>query len=459
MPASAQTGFDTYYGDTPTAVLDQNQRDWFHPVVDKVFREKSVFTGLVPFARNLGSVNAKNMTITQLLGLHPDFDSIGLRDIWLSAGHIDSRNVTVTFNRYAGKVAYMDYDDIITYWKTQDSAGQKAVMAGILRAELGDQMIDVNDLLIRNAFLSGEYQLYAGDATGFSGLGASDTFDIDVVKDMWLGHANRGLPMAIDPSLPGGNNGSILCITSPGAIHAIMGVEDWVSRHQYTDQTKLLRYEVGSLWNTRFMQTNRMILFNCGELIFRATLDGAHAAGDGSPDPESETVDGVYKTGQKAAQHYLQLDDPDTGSWSDLAVNDIVSIHTDVTSAFGVTGGADYRDGTKQERRVIAIDEGNKRIKLDKPIMTNFASGTYVTLATHVHAALFIGGPNGVVAGVGRPVRFNAPDPTDDLQAIFRFAWDMYIGYNVFAPEVFDVYYFVAPIRYKGAKKTQTASA
>lgn len=457
MP-SATTGFDTYYGDTPTEVLETNQREWFHPVVDRVFRERSIFTGLVPFARNLGGVNAKTMTITQILGLHPNFDPIGLRDIWLSAGHIDSRNVQVTFNRYAGKVAYMDYDDIITYWKSQDGAGRRSVMAGLLTAELGEQMIDVNDYLIRNAFLEGDYKLFSGTATSFGELTSTDTFELDVVREMWLGHAHRGLPMATNPSLPGNNSGSILCITSPGAVFSIMGETDWIDRKKYVDQGQLLNYEMGSIFSTRFMQSNRMVLWNCGEIIFRATLADTHNPEDGSPDPATEKVDGVYGVGQPSAQHYIQLDAPSIGDYTDLAVNDFISIHTDVTNAFGVTNGADYRDGTKIDRRIVRIDADNDRIYLDRPLMQEMSGSTYVTLGTHVHVALFIGGPGGVVAGVGRPVRFNAPSPVDDLGAVYRFSWDMYQGYQPYAPEVYDVYYFVAPIRFKGRAKTQAAT-
>lgn len=458
MSISATSGFDNFYGDTPTEVLDQNQRDWFHPVVDRVFRERSVWTGLVPFAYNNAGVNAKRMTITQVLGLHPNFDPIGLRDIWLSAGHIDSRNVEVTFNRYAGKVAYMDYDDIITYWKGADQAGQRSIMAGLLRTELGEQMIDVNDYLIRNAFLSGDYKLFSGTATSFGGLGSTDKFELEIPREMWLGHSYRGNQLAADPSLPSSNNGSILCVTSPAAAFEIMGEEDWTDRHKFVDQSKLLRYEIGSWMNTRFIQSPRMTLYNCGEIIFRATLDGDHSAGDGSPDPTITKVDGVYGVGQKGVQHYLQLSSATTGAFSDIEANDIISIHSTVTSTFGVTNGADYRDGTKQDRRVISVDGVTKRITLDRPIMTDLEDGTYVTLATHVHAAVFIGGANGVVAGVGRPVGFHQPPAVDDVEAMFRFSWDMYIGYQVYAPEVFDVYFYTGEVRYKGRKKVQAAS-
>lgn len=443
------TGFDTYYGDTPVQNLDRNQRQWYHPIVDRLMRERSVWTGLVPFVYNLGNVNAKTMTITEVFGIHPNFDPIGLRDLWLPSSHIDSRSVDVTFNRYGGKVAYMEYDDIITYWKTAGNG--RSAIERILRGALGDQIIDVNDYLIRNAFLSGSFSQFAGTASAFGGLTETDTFDKAIIDEMWLGFAYRGLAVAQNPNLPMNNNGSILCVTTPGAIFEMIGEEDWKTTQQYANPGRLLAYEVGAWHNCRFVQSPRMTLYNCGEIIQQTTLDGAHDSADGSP---STVVDGVRTVGQDGAQHYLQLADTPT----EFAVNDIISIHTDTTSAFGVTGGADYRDGTKVDRRVVSVDSGNKRISIDRPLMNDFASGAYVTKATHVHSAVFIGGPGGVVSGVGRPLRMHNPPVVDDLEMMYRFSWDTYSGYNVYQPDVFETLFFTGKIKVKGEATNQAAS-
>lgn len=440
--------FDTYYGDTPTSDLVKNQRQWYHPTLDKVFRDQSAFAGLVPFAFNLGAVNAKTMTITQGLGVHPDFSTLGLRDIWMPASHIDSQQVEVTFNRYGGKVAYHEYDDIITYWD-----GGNGTLRRILQGELGQHYVDVNDMLIRNAFLSGAYKLYAGTASNFATLDTGDVFDPDIAMDIWLGMAYRNVPMAQNPALPSSNSGSIVAMTTPGVAYSIMNDSGFISTHQYAGTEQLLKYEVGSYKNVRFSQTPRLTLYNCGTLIAQAPLNGAHTAGDGAA--FATKVDDVYAVGQETGvQQYIQLDTFGTGAITDIEVGDIISIHSSRTNAFGVTNGADYRDGKKQDRRVMSVDEGNLRIVLDRPIMIDMAAG-FVTKARHIHAVLFIGGPNGVVGGVGRAPVVKALDPVDDFGQVMRFSWNGYFGYNVYRPEVFEVMFVAAPIRHKGAKVTQ----
>jgi N4-gp56 family major capsid protein len=424
-----------------------------------MFRQHSVFLGLVPFAFNLGAVNTTRMTITQSLGIHPNFDSFGLRDIWMPASHIDSRSVDVVFQRNAGKVAYDEYSDLITYWQEGTAAQRAGVLESILRSELGMHYVEVQDYLIRNAFLSGNYKMYAGGATDFATLGTDDVFDLDIIGDIWLGLTMRDAPIAADPNLPMSNSGSLLAITSPGVINTVVtsALEDqWKQVQLYAANGRLNKYEVGAYQNARFMSSNRMVLFNCGAIIAQAALSGTHPAGSGAPDPSTTLVDGVYKVGQDGMQRYIQLGAFGTGDINDFEVNDIVSIHVDRTSDFGVTNGADYRDGTKHDRRVVAIDTDEDRLYLDRPIMEDFGNNVgYVTKARHIHATVFVGGPKGVVAGVGRPVRFKALPPVDDFGMVHRFSWDQYIGYQQFRPEMFEVYFSAGPIRIKGNKVTQ----
>lgn len=185
--------FDAYYGDTPVSALDQNQRDWYHPILDSIFRQQSVFTGLVRFYKNLGAVNAKNMTISQILDVHGDFDPLGLRDIWMPASHVDSRNVQVTFSRYGGKVAYHEYDDIITYWKQNAAGGWRSILQG----QLGHHMVTVHDYLTRNAFFQLPFSLIAGGGSDFSDIATTDLMTLDIADDIWLGFGYRDVPMAM----------------------------------------------------------------------------------------------------------------------------------------------------------------------------------------------------------------------------------------------------------------------
>lgn len=454
----ATTGFDTYYGDNPIEALDQNQRDWYHPILDRMFRNQSVYTGLVRHFRNLGAVNAKNMTITQLLDVHPDFDPLGLRDIWMPASHVDSRNVVVTFSRYGGKVAFHEYDDIITYWKADNAGG----WASILRGQLGQHMVDVHDLLVRNAFLGLPFALYAGGGTDFSDLATTDLMTLAISDDIWLGMGYRNIPMAIDPNLPNGGNGSLICITTPGVIFDIrQGTTadvSWIPVVKYVDPKRVLNYEVGQLRGVRYIQTPRAMLWNCGTITAQYEVTTAITAGDGAADPESATVDNTYYTGQKGARHYIQVG---TADLSDLAVGDIITIHTGVTDDYGITDGVDFEDGKLHNRRIVALSDSTGRITLDLPIMVDLDEEidtgvyAYVTKGRHIHSSTFIGGPDAVIGAVGRAPVVKAPAPVDDMQQIYRWSWNSYEGYNKYRPEVAEVVFSAGSVRIKGDRKVQ----
>lgn len=449
--------FDQAYGDTPVSALDQNQRDWYHPIVDRMFRQQSVFKGLVRYYQNMGAINAKNMTITEISDVHPNFDPLGLRDIWMPASHIDSRSHQITFSRYGGKVAYHEYDDIITYWKVNGAAG----MRGILQGSLGQHMIDVHDYLIRNAFLTLPFQTYSGSAatayTGFDDIQAADIFDPQIADEMWLGFSYRDVPLATNPELPNGNQGMLLCLTTPGVVYDIQqqtedsqAASKFKNVMMYADPSRLLNYEVGMYRNTRYLASPRMTLWNSGTIETQAAIKVAISAGDGAPDPETTKVDSVYAVGQKGVTHGITVDD--IGS---IVVGDIVTVHVDRTSDFGVSNGVDHRDGKLHVRRVVAVS-GSTILRFDRPIMEDFSTdlgGTvygYVTKGRHVHCSIFLAGPDAVVGGVGRPPVVKSPPPVDDFEQVFRFSWNSYEGFNLSKPEVADIVFSAGSTRFIG---------
>ncbi len=111
--ADSDTNFNiSDYGDNPWANLTTNERLFYDPVLRYMYRQKAVFGQYINFQQNLANRKAKNMQITSTYDLHPDFNRIGLRDMSLPSSHIDSRAQQITFERYGGKIAYMDYDEI-----------------------------------------------------------------------------------------------------------------------------------------------------------------------------------------------------------------------------------------------------------------------------------------------------------------------------------------------------------
>lgn len=440
----ATSGFDSYYGDNPWSGIATNQRDWYVPDLLDVFRARSIYRQFVPMQVDLAAQRTKQMVFSLVYDLEPNTDTIGLRDLWLPASHTDSASLTINMEHHGDKVALHKYDELVTYWQRNGRKGLRP----IVRDLIGLSMVDTLDILARNAFLSAPYAMYSGTATGFDDLGTSDLFDPDTVQDIWLGLSYREVPLANNPA---GVDGTIFAITTPGVLYDVQtqGTDDWVNLLKYNDVGRALRYEVGMYKNARFLQTTRNTLWNCGAVSKQCTIISALNPGSGA----AATVDTVYSVGQSGATNYIQLSAFSAG---DFEVNDIVTIHTTRTSAFGVTDGVDYRSGMNTVRRIVSVDAANDRIAVDKPVMKDYSTDLgstvygYVTKGRHIHATVFVGGPNGVVAGVAQPPEFHTPAVVDDLEAMYRFSWDTYLKYQAFRPEVYEVVFSAGSVRLKG---------
>ena len=451
--------FDTYYSDNPWEVMDKNQRVWYDPELMLMYRRNAVFSPTLNFVKNNGNVKATSMVLNQQLDAHPDTSALASRQIWMGASHIDSRQIEVQFSRYGGKVAYHKYDDIITYWKQNGTAGLRKIMKGAL----GYHMVSVLDLIARDAYVQGAldsgYVMYQNDRADFSEITTADLFELNNALDIWLGMTLREVASA--QGVAGAQN-NILCYTSPSVIYDIQkgtGSDEWIEVNKYEGRVQAMQYEVGTYKNVRFVQSPRLILWNCGALIAQGSVDAAILAGDGAPPPGSTKVDGTYMTGQTSAgiTNYISVGSWGTGSLANIEINDMITIHVTRTALNGVTNGVNFREGTAHVRRVVGKTATPDQIVLDKPIMVDMnvdlGAGVYayVTKGRNVHASVFVGGAQGIVSGVAQPPRLYTPPAIDDFESIFRFSWDAYLGHQPYAPEVFEVVLSAGTTRIKGA--------
>lgn len=440
--------FNTAYADNPWATITTKERVYYEPVLRRIFRQKNVYARFTQFQRSLLDVNAKQMNITETLDLHPNTDQIDLRGTNLPSMHIDSRSLDISFASYGGKVSYHKYDKLITYWKQQGGESSANAVSAICQDKLGLHIVDVQDLLARNALLSTPYALYADGATGFGGLTGQSKITTDILNQIHLGMKYRDVPGEWESE--DGSAGMITCITSPGVIFDLRTQTDpaaWLTPNAYASPEKLIKYEVGAYQNTRFVESKKATLFNCGDITYQTTVTTAINAGDGSPDPTTLRVDNTYRVGQPAARHYIQLD-----SGSDMTQyveNEIVTVHINRTSAFGPTNGVDFREGTISNRRIApgGIDSVNKRLSFTVPLMIDYnvdlGGGVfaYVTKGVHIHSAAFLGGAEAIVMGISQPPQLHFLDPIDDRKAIYRFSWDSYQGYVNYRPEVSEIFF------------------
>lgn len=444
--------FDTYYANNPVSVIDTNLwDDRMAEVAMQFVTQPTVYTPLVQWTDQSARTGAEFSFFTELLEGDVNSDPIALDAQYIpNPIGVDSRQRKMTINRYGDKVQLHESSNILQMYRMSGGRDWKPVLRGVLGSNIRRKM----ETLSRNIFLRGpkSFWTYAGGATDFAGLSASNTFDIDVVN-AW----NLRLGFTGTPVIPG-EAGTKVVIVPPGVIYdffkSLQGASAneaalWRDASLYNGK---LAYELGTYKNTRFVQAptdsygiNPAVLYNSGAITIQAIVSSAIAAGDGAPNPETTNVDDVWYVGQKAVTHYIQLKSDTDMSLFNL--NDFVTIHTVRTSAYGVTNGVDPLAGNNVIRRIVNIDTGNKRLSFDRPVMAAFSTDlatnvfAYVTSAAHIGFSLAMGGGGGVIGNVNRPLKFYEPVAIDDFQSVWRFVWDMVGGLNMWEPNLFECHF------------------
>lgn len=459
MPGTSLQGttqtFDAQYGDHPWAGLDRNQRQWYDPVLRDVYRKLNVFGQFTSFTQNNGAVNARTMTISGLYDIQANTDPLGVRQMWLPAAHVDSWQVDVTFSDYGNKLAYHKYDRIITYWRTNGKMNMDT-LAAITNDKLGQNIADTLDLLSRNSLLDVPYQYFgaSGQYTKISDITTADTFQTSTLEEIHLGMQNRDVPYSQNPS---GDIGSIVCITSPAIEFDLKRQADpkaWLYRAAYAQAQQLWNMEIGSFQNVRFVRTPKCTLWNSGAVTYQTTVSAPISAGDGAP---AGLVDRTRRVGQAGSVHFIQL--AAGADMTQYAVNDIVTLHIlrgDGSVNNITSGGVDWTDGTLQNLRITSINVGARQLTFASPIMVPFAVDlgagvyAYLTKGVHIHASIFLGGPDAIAVGIGRPLELHFPPPVDDRESMYRVSWDIYAGWNKYNPLVAEVVFTAGSTRVVG---------
>lgn len=454
----------TYYGSDPWTNLDKNQRQWYDPLLQQIFRRNTVYADLVPYAtQSMLDARTARMTITMTLDFHANFNTIGLRQLDGVPMQLDSKSVDIVFNRYGGVTNYHKYDPMITYWQSNGVSGLEA----ILKDKLARQQVEVMDTLTRNAFLSTSYvSLPQSSYTGCDQLTDTDTFNLDMVTDSILRAQTQNVLTSPVPQIAAGD---LLFIDTPGQINQIQQSPQWLSYKQYKNsENDFNAYEVGSYKQSRHITASSNILWNCGKVTTQTSITAAAGVMDGSP---TGLVDNAYTVGQAGAAHSITVT-----SSAGFAVGDTVTLHQQWGTSAQVAANPKlvaltaplYTDGTAVTRRIVAIPDST-HISIDRPLGVDFTlevntngsgalapgSTVYgkVTKGRSLHVSVAIAGPNGVICGVAQPPRVYTPRPVDDWDSVYRFSWDMYQQWQLFRPEVFEV--FVTSGVFRTAQYTQ----
>lgn len=447
------TTYEDYVAINPISVVDQNLWDDKVPDVIMQFQKgPTIYTPLIDWTDRSQQIGAQWSEFTELLEGDVDFDEIDMAAQYIDQPlGIDSRNRRITVARYGDKVQLHDSSQTFQMWKMSSGRDWRPLLRGVLGNNVRRKM----EMVSRNAYLKGpkEFWTYGAGATSWAELGATSTFDIDIVTDWNLRLGNTGTPV-----IPGDNAAAKLCIMPPGAMYdfrkslaSATGNEAALYTQAQLYKAESIKYEIGAYEGVRFVEVpndnygqNPAVLYNSGAITFQATVTAAVAQGDGAPDPEVTKVDDTWYVGQKNVTHYIQLD---TGQAANFAVNDWVTMHTVRTNVYGVTNGVDPLSGKTIVRRVVAVDTGNDRLSFDRPVMraydTVVSAGVYayVTKGQHIGFCLVLGSRGGILGNVNRPLKFYEPKSIDDFESIWRYVWDIKAGLNLWEPNLFECHF------------------
>jgi len=420
MPA----GTDVSTGLLYSPAIPSWQRTYYEQLLLETLRIKSI---MVPFcamkqdfrARDTGVIN-----YTEVYDTDPNYNPLAESDIWLTGTHLDSRSVQISLAIYGDTLKFSDYAEVVSFVNNGD-------MNGLVRNKIGQNQVDMLDILARNAYLSHPNPVYAGGTkTTREGIATTDIFNPDF-GELARTHLEEaeipGVQQVEDAAGP-----VIVCVTTPRVIHDIRtaAASKWLEVQQYVGTDRKFTNEVGTWGGVRYIRTDRMRLRNHGAVVEQTTLSSATVVGQGA----ASTVDTVYAVGQSNSTRYVPV-----AAVTGFAVGQYVTIHDQNTGA-GAGHPPVETDGTQETRRIVSIDTGNKRLVFEKPLLKPHASGDFVTNAVDIHASAFLGGPS-VVYGVGEAPTPTFPPKIDDLQMVNRVGWRGFLKFQMFRPEFLEVHF------------------
>lgn len=470
----------TTYASHPWDEIETNQRDWYVPELLRAYMRQTRYAQTTPLRIDFTAQATKRMIWTGLFGPEPNWNPIADTSLWLERLYPGGWRQEMTLASYGEGMGLHKYHPLVTYWQM---GGGRDALRSIVREYVAQAMMETIEQLIFNAYISkavngGVYYL-GGDATSFADLADADLYDYTIIPDLELDFKLSG-PWRAEIPLWNENNVSAVAFVSPSQTHTIKtGTTTWRDILQYTEggMQRLFRGEVGGIYGTRFVESDRNILYNFGTLVVCSPIAAAVNPGDGGPDPSSETVDGVRTVGEFTSTdvtptYYIQLGDQANGgaeSWdvgwdTDLATSmaavyrkgDWVTIFVDQAGASDAPYtqyGPQLSDGKLMYRQIHSVDAANGRLTFTQPILkplttvVEAASGSeadcyaYVCRGQHVHTAIHMARFGAVAGGIAAPPRIMFPPAVDDRLAMYRCTWDGVLGYAPFRPELYHLYF------------------
>jgi len=462
----------------PMAAWNRGTWDERDASVDTRFHQADVmFTPWADYVQVPVGVGLNNFFYTgrELIPSHANHNPIGWYQRYTSGIYVDTRERRLRSRfRYGGKAQWDKADELVTRFGNDTDAFIRAAM----NAQLLNNVVEVHEKIARDAVLNNAMYKFLGNgavwssANDFGTLDRSGTykFDIQYLEEMSLRMAIRSkdtLKQHGDYAnpVPGQDFRSNVLISVPTSVYWDLWnspARDWMIDLRQLNDQRIINGGVIQYRNITIQDYGvGMSLWCAGKIDKQVNITSPVNWGDGAPDPETGSVDGIWLTGQggTAVTHYVQCSDFSDG---DFAVGDFVALHASRTSDWGITNGVNFLDGKTIIMEVQAVDTTNNRLVFRYPITEEFNEAVtagvygYVTKAQHVYPVYAVGA-RGMVVWAGREkIVWNRPtDENADFPSIERVTWQERGEMNQQNPDVYEVLFCEGSFANRGAVSIQ----
>lgn len=467
--ATPRGAVEAYMDVSPMLVWDRDKWDEYDQEIAVAFHGRDVFLTPLLNYQNMNPGADTFITARELVGSHANHNDIGLRQRYINAIYVDTREKKLVSNkRYAGKTQIHEFDELVSRF----GAGTPSFMINVLRTRLAGHIIETHEKIARDAiFKWAEFKFLADGAAwtdtsaDFSTLTANSSYQmrvqfVDEVRLRMLERSRKwtqrwGSWASPIPDAPY----DTMIMTTPNVMFDIWNSDEgaFMQDLRQLQDVRIINGGEARYRGSTFVDNPWLVLRNAGIIDKQVGITDVVNWGDGAPDPDSgsgdDVVDSVYYVGQGSAtvKHYLQLS---AFGASDFVKGQTVTLHTERTDDWGITDGCDFLDGKSLEAEIWEVKAGDNQLVFTEPLVEeyiqSFTDATfgviygYVTKARDIHPILVVGARGMATFAARTKIRTYFPGDDADLPGVYRATWDEYGEANRWNPYIYEIIFCVA---------------
>jgi N4-gp56 family major capsid protein len=381
-------------------MLPLSYRPYYQAQLLDVLRARTIFQQYVRPVVDFAAVDTKQIVFSEVYDLHPAIGTLGEGVPFVEGAFLDGTQYTIEVSEHGNVVKTNRFHTTTQFWNSGN-------FKSLVREKLGRNLVESIEIMARNAFLTTGNSYYSDAGAGAAptdraGVATDDIFVPDYAD---LSRTNLESRNALGLNDP---DNSIVCIVHPRQERDIRNAagSEWKDVMLYADSRRILRGEAGMLDGVRYVKNNFCRLPNAGAQVAQTSLDAASVKGQGGPDSDKASL-----------LKYVQCPATDDLVALGFAVGQEVTVHDQNLGAAVLE-----TDPTAEHRVITQVDNTNKRLYFDKPLLVSHNAGAYITEARDLYTATVIGGPS-VLWGVAALPSVIVPPVIDDFGRINRISW------------------------------------